>query len=705
VDASRQKKLFKSFIKVYIDSLEIKLPFYDNPEVIDKAIDIAIEFALSGEENFDSFVKRNYPDEKIDNHIKALALDIKKLVEKKGDSIWAFIFKNIYKPLFLKEKFDVVIGNPPWLVYNRMPIHLQKIIKDFIKRYELRIPAHQIIHTDIATLFFVNSFVNFLKENGIIAFVLPYSVIIGDQNTWFRNKNRYKGWTIEFLRIYDLLEVKPLFNVPSCVVVGKKIKEKIPVQEEIPTLVLKGKLSKVNIDLSTALRYLQEEEKTLYKVELSKTKIYWSYEKDRISQLPYADKFKEGATIVPRAFWFVEIEETPLGYSKDKVPVKSKKLGEEKIDIEIRGNIPKRFFLKTFLSKRMYPFSFTQLDDVILPLEVAGNRYQLLDYYDLTANKEFKDASEKFYFWLKNTKKPLKGFRNWLEKCQKEWEKLKSDKVKEYNILDWINFRENLTNQPVKDGWLVVYTAHGANPAACVIPNAKEILIDHSNFYGFFKDRNEALYVAAFINSQPLLERIQKFISLGLFGGRNIHKLIVEQPIPKYDPNNELHQRLVEIAEKTQEKAQKEPLREWLKTAHPNRIRTLGSIALEFALNEIDRIVAQILDEPEPYPVERIVVFLSTDEKKEIKKAINRFKREILLTEVKYRLLPPKVAAVKYDLDGKLNFNKLKTAVEFTHGVHEIFKHSEELKRELFQISDYISIIFESSEMDKALFL
>jgi methylase of polypeptide subunit release factors len=33
------------------------------------------------------------------------------------DSIWKFILQNSYKPVFLMRRFDIVVGNPPWLTY------------------------------------------------------------------------------------------------------------------------------------------------------------------------------------------------------------------------------------------------------------------------------------------------------------------------------------------------------------------------------------------------------------------------------------------------------------------------------------------------------------------------------------------------------------------------------------------------------------
>ena len=41
------------------------------------------------------------------------------LIRDGRDSIWAYILKNLSRPLVLAEKgFDVVVGNPPWLSYR-----------------------------------------------------------------------------------------------------------------------------------------------------------------------------------------------------------------------------------------------------------------------------------------------------------------------------------------------------------------------------------------------------------------------------------------------------------------------------------------------------------------------------------------------------------------------------------------------------------
>ena len=38
------------------------------------------------------------------------------------DSIWRFILQNTYRPFFLRNQFDFVIGNPPWLTYSQITV-------------------------------------------------------------------------------------------------------------------------------------------------------------------------------------------------------------------------------------------------------------------------------------------------------------------------------------------------------------------------------------------------------------------------------------------------------------------------------------------------------------------------------------------------------------------------------------------------------
>jgi hypothetical protein len=58
---------------------------------------------------------------------------LKKVKEAGRDSIWKFIVQNLYKPYFLSNKFDYIIGNPPWFTYSSIKneVHLPLKIRPF----------------------------------------------------------------------------------------------------------------------------------------------------------------------------------------------------------------------------------------------------------------------------------------------------------------------------------------------------------------------------------------------------------------------------------------------------------------------------------------------------------------------------------------------------------------------------------------------
>ncbi len=103
-------------------------------------------------------------------------------IRAKRDSIWVYVLKNIYSPLFLgRRKFDVVVGNPPWIAYRYIQDRVyQQEIKKLIHDYDLQSPHEKNLntHMELATLFFEHCRRVYLQQNGTIAFVMPRSVII-----------------------------------------------------------------------------------------------------------------------------------------------------------------------------------------------------------------------------------------------------------------------------------------------------------------------------------------------------------------------------------------------------------------------------------------------------------------------------------------------------------------------------------------------
>ncbi|MCY4539403.1 MAG: N-6 DNA methylase, partial [Chloroflexi bacterium] len=138
------------------------------------------------------------------------------LIRDGRDSIWAYILKNLSRPLVLAEKgFDVVAGNPPWLSYRYINSPAwQDEVKALYIYYQLIDSGDVRLFTqmDLSTLFFAHARDRYLKDGGTLAFVMPRSVLTGaKQHRPFQRQ----GMT----RILDVGNVSPLFNVPAAVLI------------------------------------------------------------------------------------------------------------------------------------------------------------------------------------------------------------------------------------------------------------------------------------------------------------------------------------------------------------------------------------------------------------------------------------------------------------------------------------------------------
>lgn len=117
-----------------------------------------------------------------------------------------FHLENVHKPLFLKGKFDVILGNPPWLSYRYVEKgEYQTLLKNMItQKYKLLSGKVELLtHMELATLFFLRTAEVYLKPNGIIGFVLPKSIYTADQHDTFRRSlfpiplGLTKAWDLE----------------------------------------------------------------------------------------------------------------------------------------------------------------------------------------------------------------------------------------------------------------------------------------------------------------------------------------------------------------------------------------------------------------------------------------------------------------------------------------------------------------------------
>src|SRR5690606_10266475 len=93
---------------------------------------------------------------------------------------------------------------------------------------------------------------------------------------------------------------------------------------------------------------------------------------------PYKKHFRQGATIVPRAFYFVDLEqEYPKDFNDRILNVKtseaSKTDAKKPWKIELKGKIESKFIFRTALAKSILPFALYKPDLVVLPILIDNN--------------------------------------------------------------------------------------------------------------------------------------------------------------------------------------------------------------------------------------------------------------------------------------------------------------------------------------------
>jgi len=400
--------------------------------------------------NFDQSIKMYSEEERM--VLKESVLTLFDLIKSDSDAIWTYVLRNMYKPVAIAyKKVDVIIGNPPWLALNAMKnMEYQNYLKRKSLEYNIadRKKINNIPNLELATLFFCQSVQQYLSKDGMIAFVMPRSVLVGSQHLNFL---KFEKPLIKLIRILDLKQVEPLFRIPSCVLIGKVGgKTTYPVN----SFVFAGKLPSTNAQLSLAKSLLRVTKST-YEPARRSTSI--SY---------YHDKFLRGADVIPRCFWFVDIKtDSFLGFNPVNPQVKSTENANAKApwkNVMIEGNIDRDFLFNTILSNDLLPFGSIKRSLVFLPIFVKNSKVQLITNSD-QIEIQYNETSE------------------YLKKVEQNWSKYNKEKSKKMSAYKWLNYRNKLTIQNPSSKFKVLYATSGTYLTSAIIKSDKKYNFDINN--------------------------------------------------------------------------------------------------------------------------------------------------------------------------------------------------------------------------------
>jgi hypothetical protein len=471
------------------------------------------------------------------------------------------------------DKYDIIIGNPPWVVMRSMKNkEYQNFLKKEVLSYHLleNKDVHLFTQMELATLFFCKCADLYLKREGIIAFVMPRSVLAGTIH--HINFRKFKKPPIKLIKIIDLEGVMPLFNMPSCVLIGLKDgTTKYPVLSERYAGVLPDR----NVKFSEA--------KTRLFTDVCK------YNPPDFSAEPsyYFHKFKVGASIFPRSLYFVDI----ISHANSQATVKTSPeiyhIVKEPWKIVLEGCVEDDFLYATLLAWEIIPFGHIKLHPVILPIKEHFNGYRLLN------SNELQRAG-------------VTGAEEWLAKSEEIWRKRRTEKSEKRfpSLLDRLNYNNLLTTQKSSKGYVVLYNATGTNLVSCVIDksslpcfiaNGKEVkpkgfIVDVKTWFFETQNEIEAHYMSAIFNSEIINELIKPLQPRGLFGARAIHRRPLLFAIPKFNGNDDMHLKLADIGKECHEKVKA------MKFAQKNNVRAEVRNKLKGEITKVNQIVSKFIN-------------------------------------------------------------------------------------------------------------
>jgi SAM-dependent methyltransferase len=377
---------------------------------------------------------------------------------------------NLARPLWLslpQNRVDALVGNPPWLAFRFMTEAMQKAFRDYSDERGLWHGAKVATHQDLSGLFLVRAVERYLRIGGRFAFVMPNAAVDRGQYNGLRT-GRYKRpdalnpVSIAFEPAWDLRRIRPhFFPRGAAVLLGRRAEEPKPLPAEI--IVWSGRVPEQNANWDTVKsRLVQSSGKAQ------------SASDDPTS--PWAERFRNGATIVPRLLFFVTRQVAgPLGMPAGTVGVRSLRRANDKAPWKhlppLEGVVETEFIRPVLLGESVLPFRIAETFEAVIPRD----REVLLD-----GPSDRLDAHE--------------GLASWWRRAESIWEQHRSsDRL---TLIDQLDYQSKLEQQFPIQPERIAYNASGMHLVASRL-NDRRAVIEHALYWATAASTVEAHYLCA----------------------------------------------------------------------------------------------------------------------------------------------------------------------------------------------------------------
>jgi len=160
--------------------------FFSQMSQIQAIIEVE-DIALVSNKFFQNFSENDINKEIIE-HINSLSVQLVRLHKNNWDGIWIRIVANFMLVARIKN-IDIVIGNPPWIKWEFLPqAYAEKIKSLCLDRHLFSGQTYMgAISLNICALIANVTASTWLSKNGILAFLMPQTLMTQDSYAGFRN--------------------------------------------------------------------------------------------------------------------------------------------------------------------------------------------------------------------------------------------------------------------------------------------------------------------------------------------------------------------------------------------------------------------------------------------------------------------------------------------------------------------------------------
>jgi hypothetical protein len=148
--------------------------------------------------------------------LKATYDQVLKLHRQNWNGIWFRIVRNFFWSA-TAGKFDLVVGNPPWVRWSKLPDAYRERVKPTCEQYDIfsSTPFHGGNELDISAMITYTTADKWLKTGGKLAFVITQTVFQAASSSGFRNFNINDSSKLCPLEVDDLKALKPFHDAAN----------------------------------------------------------------------------------------------------------------------------------------------------------------------------------------------------------------------------------------------------------------------------------------------------------------------------------------------------------------------------------------------------------------------------------------------------------------------------------------------------------